>query len=141
MITSFTDPFDALLSLQRALEERSTSEWAQDSTTSRGPFPPVNVFQKGEDLLAVVELPGVEKNEIKVEAKENTIRIFGKKAIKYDDGVSVHRRERLFGEFDRTLSVPVAIEADGIIADYKNGVLSLHLPRAHSAKPRNIEIR
>ena len=79
----------------------------------------MNVFQKGEDLLAVVELPGVEKNEIKVEAKENTIRIFGKKAIKYDDGVSVHRRERLFGEFDRTWSVPVAIEADGIIADFK----------------------
>jgi len=141
MISSFGHPFDALLSLQRALEERSTSEWAQDATMSRGPFPPVNVFQKGEDLLAVVEVPGVEKNEIKVEAKENTIRIWGRKAIKHGDGVSVHRRERLSGEFDRTLSVPVAIDADGINADYKNGVLSLYLPRAQSAKPRNITIR
>jgi HSP20 family protein len=89
----------------------------------------------------VVELPGVERNEIKVEAKENTIRISGKKAVKYDDGVSVHRRERLSGEFDRTLSVPVEIEADRINAEYKDGVLSLYLPRAQSAKPRTIPIK
>jgi hypothetical protein len=72
-------------------------------TTSRGPSPPIKVFQQGDDILAIMELPGVDKNELQIEAKANTIRISGKK-IGYSDGASVHRRERISGEFDRTLS-------------------------------------
>jgi len=49
MITAFADPFDALLNLQRELEARMTSDWLQDRTTSRGPFPPINVFQQGDE--------------------------------------------------------------------------------------------
>ena len=141
MVMSFTDQFDALLRLQRALEERSTSEWLQNATTSRGPFPPINVFQKGEDLLAVIELAGIEKSELTIETKENSIRISGKKDARYDDAASVHRRERLFGDFDRTLSVPGGIDPEGITAEYQNGVLSIFLPRAQSAKARTIKIK
>jgi HSP20 family protein len=50
MITRFGDPFDALLNLQSALEARLQSGWLQDFTTSQGPFPPINVFQQGDDL-------------------------------------------------------------------------------------------
>jgi hypothetical protein len=75
MISTFADPFDALLSLQRALEGQLTSDWLQDSTTSRGGFPPINVFQQGEDLLAIIELPGIDRNDLQIQAKENTIRI------------------------------------------------------------------
>jgi HSP20 family protein len=141
MIGDFSDQLDTLLRLQRALEERSTSEWDQGATTSRGPFPPVNVFQKGEDLVAIIELPGIEKSDLTIEARENTVRISGKKGAIYEDAASVHRRERLFGEFDRTLSVPVAVEPDGIRADYQNGVLTIYLPKAQSAKPRTIKIK
>jgi HSP20 family protein len=52
MITAFVDPFEALFSLQRALEARLASDWLQDQTTSQGPFPPINVFQQGSDLRA-----------------------------------------------------------------------------------------
>ena len=92
MITTFGDPFDALLNLQRALDARFASDWLQDLTTSRGPFPPINVFQQGDDFLAIVELPGIDKNDLQIQAKENTIRISGKKAVDYPEGVSVHRR-------------------------------------------------
>src|SRR6201997_3581960 len=139
MIKTFADPFDALLSLQRALEAQLTSDWLQDSTTSRGAFPPINVFQQGDDLLAIIELPGVDKNDLQIQAKENTIRISGKKTINYPDG-SVHRRERSFGEFDRTLSLPLQLDPDGIKAEYRDGVLALFLPRAERDKPRNIRI-
>jgi hypothetical protein len=53
MITAFADPFDALLNLQRALDASFASDWLQDLTTSRGPFPPINVFQRGDDILAI----------------------------------------------------------------------------------------
>jgi HSP20 family protein len=140
MISTFADPFDALLSLQRALEGQLTSDWLQDSTTSRGAFPPINVFQQGEDLLAIIELPGIDRNDLQIQAKENTIRISGKKAVAFPDGVSVHRRERIVGEFDRTLSLPVRLDPARIKAEYRDGILALHLPRAESDKPRTIAI-
>jgi HSP20 family protein len=110
-------------------------------TTSRGPFPPINVFQQGEDILAIIELPGIDKNDLQVQAKENTIRISGRKAVDFPEGVSVHRRERIWGEFDRTLSLPVQLNPDGIKAEYRDGVLALFLPRVESDKPRLIAIK
>ena len=140
MITAFVDPFEALFNLQRALESRLASDWLQDQTTSEGPFPPVNVFQQGGDLLAIIELPGVDKGSLQIEAKENAIRIAGKKAVSYPEGVSVHRRERVAGEFDRTISVPVQLESDRIKAEYRDGVLALFLPRSERDKPRTITV-
>ena len=140
MITAFVDPFEALFNLQRALDARLASDWLQDLTTSQGPFPPINVFQQADDLLAIIELPGIDKDSLQVEAKENTIRIAGKKAVSYPEGVSVHRRERVAGEFDRTISVPVQLEPDGIKAEYRDGILALFMPRAERDKPRAIPI-
>lgn len=140
MITTFADPFDALFNLQRALEGRLASDWLHDQTTSQGPFPPINVFQQGDDILAIIELPGIEKDGLTVQAKENTIRIAGKKSVTYPDGVSVHRRERVSGEFDRTLSLPVQLDPDRIKAEYREGILALLLPRSERDKPRAIKI-
>jgi HSP20 family protein len=140
MIKGFGDPFDALLNLQRALEAHLASDWLEDLTTSRGAFPPINVFQQGEDLLAIIELPGIDKNHLQLQAKENTIRISGKKIIDFPEGVSVHRRERIVGEFDRTLSLPVRLDPGRVKAEYRDGILALYLPRAQSDKPRTIAV-
>jgi len=139
MITGYSDPLDVLLNLQRALEAQTGSTWLQNQTASAGPFPPINVFQQGDDVLAIVELPGVEKKDLEIQAKESTIRISGKKSANYPEG-SVHRRERVFGEFDRTLSLPIGLDSARIKAEYLDGVLTLLLPRAESEKPRTIKI-
>ena len=83
-----------------------------------GTYPPINVFQQGDDLVAIVELPGVNKVDLNIQAKENTIRIAGQKTIDYPENVSLHRRERLSGVFDRTLAVPMQIHPDRIQAEY-----------------------
>jgi HSP20 family protein len=140
MIRALGDPFETLLNVQRALEAREASDWLQNQTTSQGPFPPVNVFQQGDDLLALIELPGVDKKALEIQAKDNTIRISGKKAVSYPNGASLHRRERSVGDFDRTLSIPVQIDPDGIKAEYRDGILALHLPRSEQDKPRTIKI-
>ncbi len=140
MSMMYSDPFDVLLSLQRALEARRASDWLRDATTSMGSFPPINVFQQGDDFVAIIELPGVSKEDLDIQAKENTIRIAGRKSIKYGENASVHRRERVSGEFDRTLTVPVEIDPDGIKAEHRDGVLALFIPTAEKAKPRSIKI-
>ena len=141
MVMGYADPFETLFSFQRALENRLSSEWLGASTASMGTYPPVNVFQQGDDLVAIVELPGINKENLNIQAKENTIRIAGQKTINYPENVSLHRRERLSGIFDRTLVVPMQIDPDRIQAEYNDGVLALFIPRAERDKPRTIEVR
>jgi HSP20 family protein len=133
-------PLDALFDFQRALESRLDSDWLRGATSGAGAYPPINLFQQGDNLVAILEVPGVEKTDLEIQAKNNAIRILGKKSITYPEGVSLHRRERLTGTFDRTLTVPMEIDADGIKAEYRDGVLALFLPRAESDKPRTIRI-
>jgi HSP20 family protein len=140
MIMGYADPFETLFAFQRALESRLSSDWLGTTTASMGTYPPVNVFQQGDDLVAIVELPGVNKEDLNIQAKENTIRIAGNKAIDYPENVSLHRRERLSGVFDRTLVVPMQIDPEGIKAEYNDGLLALFIPRAERDKPRNIQI-
>jgi HSP20 family protein len=141
MTFPYTDPFDALFTLQRALDARLASDWPGGGTTVGGGFPPLNLFQKGDDFVAVIELPGVDKNDLQIEARENTIRIAGTKDVKYQENASIHRRERVAGTFDRSFTLPIEINADSIVAEYREGVLALFVPRAESQKPRTIKIK
>jgi HSP20 family protein len=106
-----------------------------------GHLPARECFKQGDDLVAIVELPGVNKEDLNIQAKENTIRIAGRKAIDYSEDVSLHRRERLSGVFDRTLVVPMQIDSDRIKAEYNDGLLALFIPRAEQDKPRTIAIK
>ena len=140
MLRTLTDPFDNLFRLQRELETRLASGWLEDGPTGMGAFPPINLFQQGHDFVAIVELPGVAKADLELQAKESTIRISGRKTIDYGDKVSAHRRERIAGMFDRTITLPVRIDPDRIKAEVRDGILALFIPRAESDKPRTIAI-
>lgn len=141
MVMGYADPFDALFAFQQALQNRLGSDWLEGSTAGRGSYPPINVFQRGDDLVAIIEVPGVNKADLNIQAKENTIRIAGQKSIDYPEDASLHRRERRSGAFDRTLVVPMQVDAAGIKAEYHDGLLALLIPRAEQDKPRTIEIK
>jgi HSP20 family protein len=141
MVIGYADPLEALFAFQRALDNRLSSDWLASTTASMGTYPPVNVFQQDDDLVAIIELPGVIKGELNIQAKENTIRLAGQKTIEYPENVSLHRRERLSGMFDRTLVLPMQIDPDGIKAEFNDGLLAIFIPRAERDKPRTIEIK
>jgi HSP20 family protein len=136
----FSDPFNTLLGLQEALEAFRTSGWLQQGPSGGGSYPPLNIFRKGDDFVLIAEVPGIGKSDLDVQVKGRTIRLSGTKAVKYDEKASVHRRERLAGRFDRSLTLPVEIDADGIRAECHDGILALSLPRAERDKPRSIKI-
>jgi HSP20 family protein len=140
MIAGLADPFDALFRLQRELEGRRTSDWLEHTTSGTGAYSPINVFQQGHDFVAIMELPGVAKGDLEMQAKESTISISGRKAVAYGDKVSIHRRERVAGNFNRTITVPVKIDPDRIKAELRDGILAIFIPRAESDKPRAIKI-
>ena len=137
---AYTDPLDALLSFQQALDAFRDSNWLQSGTSGGGAYPPINVFRKGEDLIAVAEVPGVEKKDIEIQVRGNVVRIAGSKALNYGDKASIHRRERLAGQFDRAISLPVEIDSERVKAECHDGVLAVYLPRAERDKPKSIKV-
>ena len=140
MALDFADPFDALFRFQRALDQRLDSDWLEDTTSGVGAFPPINVFRQGNEFLAIIEMPGVNKDDLSLEVRGNAIRIAGKKTIDYGGNASVHRRERVAGSFDRTITLPVQLDPDRVTAEYRDGVLALSLARAESDTPKAIKI-
>jgi HSP20 family protein len=142
MVIRMRDPFATLLAVQQAMENAMRSDWFGIRTSGRGAYPPINAFRRGEDFVLVMELAGVKKEDLDVQVKGNTVRIQGKKTIDHDndESASVHRRERAAGQFDRTLTLPAQIDAAAVKAEYRDGVLTLHLPRAESDKARAVAI-
>jgi HSP20 family protein len=140
MAILLADPYDALLQFQRALDSFRTSGWLGTSPSGGGAYPPFNVFRKGDDLVVITEVPGINKADLQVQVKGNTIRIAGTKAVQYGAQASLHRRERLAGTFDRAVTVPVEIDADRVRAECRDGILALYLPRAERDKPKSIAI-
>ncbi len=140
MARVFSDPFDALLPFQQALDAFRSSGWLGSGPSAGGAYPPLNVFRQGDDVVVVTEVPGIRKDDLQIQVKGNTIRIAGTKSVDYGERVGVHRRERLSGTFDRAITVPVEVDADRVRAEYRDGILALHLPRAERDKPKSIAI-
>lgn len=140
MALVFSDPFDTLFQFQQHLDQLRSSDWLQAGPSGGGAYPPLNVFRKGEDIAIITEVPGVRKSDLRIEAKGRTIRIAGTKTVDHGGKASTHRVERRGGQFDRTITLPIEIDAEGIKAECRDGVLALYLPRAAHDKPRTISI-
>jgi len=136
----FSDPFDALLGLQQALDTFRASNWLASGPSGGGSYPPMNVFRKGDDYVVIAEVPGIRKSDLEVQVKGSTIRLAGTKSVNYPEKASLHRRERLAGRFDRAVTLPVEIDPDGVKAECHDGILALFLPRAECDKPRSIQV-
>jgi len=104
-------------------------------------FPAVNVWEDEANLYAEAELPGLrmEDLELLVQGNELTIKVEGRS--REQEGVTYHRRERGSGPFCGLVRLPVEIDVDKVEAELENGVLTVKLPKAASARPRKIQVR
>lgn len=140
MRASLFDPLKTLLELQSALDASGLGRWLAGTTSGGGGFPPVNVFERGESYVAMAELPGLDRESLTVEVHRNRLRIAGARAVDLPERVSVHRRERGSGRFDRTIALPVSIDRERVEASYRDGMLKVVLPRAEADKPKTIQV-
>lgn len=132
---------ETLLGLQEAMDLARDTGFFENTTTSRGVYPPMNIFEKDGDLVLVSELAGVKKEDLNIEVKNNILRLSGERRIDYGENVSYHRIERTASKFDRTLRLPVNVESDQVRAEYIDGLLVISLSRAESEKPKRIAIQ
>lgn len=104
--------------------------------------PPVNIEETSNEFILTAELPGVNKNDVKITFQDGTLNISGhKKAEKEFKEGNFHRYERRYGMFSRTFSLPNTIDVGRIEATFQNGVLTIRLPKKEEAKPKQIEVK
>lgn len=108
---------------------------------TRGVFPAMNVTQDADNFYVRCELPGVKPEDLDVGVVHRTLTVSGRREAHEEEGVSYHRKERASGSFSRSVVLPAALEADGMDAEYEHGVLTITLPLAEAAKPRQIAVR
>lgn len=109
----------------------------------RGFTPACEVSETADKYFVSFDLPGLRKEEIKVEMNNNILTVSGerKRETSHEDGGHVRRYEKLYGFFKRSFNLPSSIATDQVEARFENGVLELQLPKAEAAKPKLIEVQ
>jgi HSP20 family protein len=105
------------------------------------PLPAVNSWEDEKNYYVEAELPGFNEKDIEVSVLGSELRLSGTRETEHEEHKTYHRRERYTGKVERILRFPVEIDAGKIDATFKNGVLTVTLPKAQAALPRKIEVR
>ena len=141
-----TFPAD-VMNMQREIN-RMFDNFFRGGTVDDGSFgtslwtPAVDVAEYVDGYQVKVELPGVRKEDVKITMQENILTIHGeKKQEKESQGSSCHRVERSYGSFQRSFTLPTGVKHDKIEASHKDGILTITLPKAEEAKPKQIEVK
>jgi HSP20 family protein len=104
--------------------------------------PAFDVYEEKDHFVVKAELPGMKKEDISVTLHDGTLIISGeRKGETKNEGTEFYRAERFFGKFQRAVSLPPTVAANNINAEYKDGILTVTLPKSEEAKPRQIEVK
>lgn len=131
--------FDTLRNEMDRLFTTAGGDGGHWMTPPRG-LPAVNLWDAGEAILVEAELPGVKNDQIDVSVFENELTLKVERPVASQENVRFHRRERTAGAFARVLRLPSPVDPTRVSAELRNGVLTITLPKAASAKPRKIQV-
>jgi HSP20 family protein len=123
--------------------DRFFGDWSTSSPTAEGHFQPAADIVETEDEYTIqVDLPGVKKDDVKLEIKENVLTLSAEKKLENEvEDENVRRKERVFGSFSRSFRFRRRIDHDKVAARYEDGVLEITVPKAEESKPRSIEVK
>jgi HSP20 family protein len=103
--------------------------------------PALDLYEGKDELVVRAELPGMKKEEIDIALHEGVLSISGeRKAEVLPEDSEPHRSERFFGRFQRSLELPKPVKVEEVKAAYRDGILTITLPKTEEAKPRKIEV-
>jgi HSP20 family protein len=108
--------------------------------TGRPWTPPVDIFETENELVLKADVPDVDQSNIDIRFENGTLTLRGERKFGGQDNLSAHRIERSYGVFSRSFALAEAFDADRIRAEYKNGVLTVTVPKKEVAKPRTIKV-
>lgn len=139
---NYASPFSDLSRLRTQMDQLFDGLSGAPQTQTAGVFPLINVTEDKDAYRIRAELPGVKTDDLEITVTGKSLAISGERKIAEEtNGAKYHRRERESGSFRRMVSLPGPINADKVEATCKNGVLTLALPKADEAKPRQITVK
>ena len=131
--------FDPLASIR--LFEDAFTRMVNEPHANRPWSPAVDIYETENELVLKADLPDVDLKDIDVRVENQTLSISGERKFEQEQtGKGYHRIERSYGSFVRSFAVPNSFDTDKIAAEFKNGVLSVTLPKKEAAKPRQIQV-
>jgi len=129
------EPFPGL----KAFEDTMTRLFSEPN--GRPWVPPVDILETENELVVKADLPDVKFEDIHVSMENGTLTLTGERKFeKSGEKAGYHRMERTYGSFERVFTLPETVDAEHVKADYKNGVLTVTLPKKEIAKPRQIKV-
>ena len=138
------DPFRELFDLRRGINELFDASFAApgQEVALKAWTPAVDVYEDENSFLIKLELPEVNRDDVKVSLNDNTLSISGERRVENEEKrENYHRVERTYGQFYRSFTLPPNVDATAINAQFKDGVLRLTLPKKEEAKPKQIEVK
>jgi HSP20 family protein len=140
------NPFRELDEVQNRLSSFLGGSWNRGGNSNGGLkladwSPEVDIIEDEKEYLVKADLPEMKKEEIKVKVEEGLLSVSGeRKAEKEEKGKTFHRIERSYGSFERSFTLPENADGTKVSAEFKEGVLKVHLPKSASAKPKTMEV-
>ena len=117
------------------------SSFARTGQLFTGWSPALDLYQSNDNVIAVVELPGMRKEDIEISLHDGTVTISGeRKRENSSDGDKAERTERYIGTFRRSIALPTRVDAGKVSATYRDGILTVTLPKAEEVKPKQIQV-
>jgi HSP20 family protein len=117
------------------------SSFARGGQLFTGWSPALDLYQSNYDVIAVVELPGMRKDDIEISLHDGTLTIGGeRKRESSSNGENAERTERYIGRFRRSIALPTRVDASKVSATYRDGILTVTLPKAEEVKPKQIQV-
>jgi len=140
-LVRFREPFRELTALQNEMSRMFGGLIDGETRTNQSWVPAVDVWETGDELVYAFDLPGIPRDKISVEFDDGALTVSAERertAEEKDD--RLYRYERRFGTFSRTIGLPQGTSEDSIKADYKDGVLEVHVTKPEQPKPHRIEV-
>lgn len=138
------DPFADMFSLPATFRvfEDMVNRMLSEPSSSRPWAPAVDILENENELVLKADLPDVDLKDVDIEIENGTLTLKGERKFERKEGgkEGYHRIERSYGAFMRCFALPDSVDTDKVKADYKNGVLTVTLPKKEIAKPRSVKI-
>jgi len=136
------DPFRALQDEMDEMLSRFSENWTGEGVAEAASVPSLDLSETDGDVQLTVDVPGMKPEEIDVEVTGQTVRIRGEhKEEKEEKGRTYHRIERRSGSIFRSVELPCAVKEDKVVAEYKEGVLKVTLPKSEESKSHKVKIK
>ena len=140
MSLSHYDPLTNFPANFRTFED-AISRMLSEPRGARPWSPSVDIYETEDELILKADLPDVKLEDIEVRVENQTLTLKGERKFEEDPNVrGYHRIERSYGTFTRSFTVPPTVDPDRVSAEFKNGVLTVRLPKKEAAKPRQVKI-